>query len=69
MTVNQEPNFNFTEPLAPSSTGFSPPRRISVTVSYQLYQRLVERSDSEGRSLSKLASSLLEQWCGDTLDS
>ena len=36
------------------------PRRISVTLPYSLHQTLVDRSDYEGRSLSNLASYLLE---------
>jgi|LauGreDrversion4_2_1035121.scaffolds.fasta_scaffold3446224_1 hypothetical protein len=35
-------------------------RRISVTVSQRAWQYLVERSAAEGRSLSNLASFLLE---------
>lgn len=35
-------------------------RRISVTVSQRAWQYLVERSSAEGRSLSNLASFLLE---------
>lgn len=36
------------------------PQRISVTLSWQVHQQLIERSDSEGRSLSNLAAHLLE---------
>lgn len=36
------------------------PKRISITVSYEAYQRLLDRSDREGRSLSNLAAFLLE---------
>lgn len=39
---------------------FRSPRRISITVSHATYERLVKRSDSEGRSLSNLAAYLLE---------
>ena len=36
------------------------PQRISITLNWALHQRLVERSDEEGRSLSNLAAHLLE---------
>ncbi|MFZ4804571.1 MAG: hypothetical protein ACOYLI_07920 [Synechococcus lacustris] len=39
---------------------FRTPRRISITVSLRTYQMLVERSEGEGRSISNLASFLLE---------
>lgn len=37
------------------------PRRVSITVADSIYQQLLERSDYQGRSLSNLASYLLEQ--------
>lgn len=37
------------------------PQRITVTISWILYQRLLRRSDQEGRSLSNLAAHLLEK--------
>lgn len=36
------------------------PQRVSITLNWQLHQRLLERSDQEGRSLSNLAAHLLE---------
>lgn len=39
---------------------FRAPRRITITVPYGAYQRLLERSELEGRSLSNLAAFLLE---------
>lgn len=36
------------------------PRRLSVTIPYGLHQRLIDRSDQEGRSISNLAAFLLE---------
>jgi hypothetical protein len=36
------------------------PQRVSITLSWQLHQRLLDRSDLEGRSLSNLAAHLLE---------
>jgi type II secretory pathway component PulK len=39
------------------------PQRISITLSWQLHQRLLQRSDWEGRSLSNLAAHLLENAC------
>jgi len=39
------------------------PQRITITVSWQLHQRLLQRSDQEGRSLSNLAAHILEIGC------
>lgn len=36
------------------------PRRVTITVSDYLYQKLVQISDEQGRSLSNLAAFLLE---------
>jgi len=35
-------------------------RRVSITIQWQLHQRLLERADQEGRSLSNLMAHLLE---------
>lgn len=40
------------------------PKRITITVPYETYQRLVLRSDNEGRSLSNLSAFLLESCVG-----
>lgn len=50
----------------PASTlpGFRSPRRISITVPYHAFHALQQRSDEEGRSLSNLASYLLESSLG-----
>lgn len=37
------------------------PRRLTITLPYQAYQDLIERSAREGRSLSNLAAFLLQQ--------
>jgi hypothetical protein len=37
------------------------PHRISISLSWNTYQMLLERSDVEGRSLSNLAAHLLER--------
>ena len=37
------------------------PKRITITVNHSLYTKLVERSSSEGRSISNLASYLLQR--------
>lgn len=42
---------------------FRAPRRITITVSWSLYEALIRRSDFEGRSLSNLAAFLLESAC------
>lgn len=36
------------------------PRRLSITVNERLYQRLLQRSNQQGRSLSNYAAFLLE---------
>jgi hypothetical protein len=41
------------------------PQRITITVPWQLYQRLIEISDQQGRSLSNLACFWLEQQSGE----
>ncbi|MFM8525049.1 MAG: ribbon-helix-helix domain-containing protein [Cyanobacteriota bacterium] len=38
------------------------PRRISVTVPTRIYERLLEQSYQDGRSMSNLASFILEAW-------
>lgn len=42
------------------------PQRISITISWALHQRLMTKSDWEGRSLSNLAAHLLELSCQAT---
>ena len=39
---------------------FRSPRRITITLPHDVHQRLLDRSDQEGRSLSNLAAFLLE---------
>ena len=59
MTLNfpsHEPNF--------LNKRFRSPQRVTITMPYVTYQRLLERSDLEGRSLSNLASFLLESAVG-----
>jgi len=68
MNSFQEPSFRSDESFAQLNASFRTPRRITITVPYQLYQRLVEQSDREGRSLSNLAAFLLERSCGSSLD-
>lgn len=36
------------------------PKRVTITLPYSTYEQLLNRSDMEGRSLSNLASYLLE---------
>lgn len=43
------------------SAAFRRPQRITITVPWHLHQSLLKRSDAEGRSLSNLASWLLEK--------
>lgn len=40
---------------------FRKPRRLSITIPDHVYCYLLERADQEGRSLSSLASFLLEK--------
>lgn len=42
------------------------PRRISITLSYQVHEALLSRSEEEGRSLSNLCAFLLEEALRDT---
>ena len=37
------------------------PQRITITISWDTRERLLERSDEQGRSLSNLAAFLLER--------
>ena len=48
----------------PLGRSFRSPKRISITLAHDAYQRLVNRSDEEGRSLSNLAAFLLETALG-----
>ncbi len=48
-----------------SGSGFHSPKRITITLSYGAYQRLLHRSQLEGRSLSNLAAFLLESAMGE----
>jgi macrodomain Ter protein organizer (MatP/YcbG family) len=41
------------------------PQRLSVTVSWALWQRLQKQADWEGRSLSNYAAHILENGCRD----
>ncbi|MEB3235279.1 MAG: hypothetical protein VKM98_07615 [Cyanobacteriota bacterium] len=45
------------------SAAFRTPRRISITIPWELYETLVTRSNREGRSLSNLAAFVLEHSC------
>ncbi len=43
-----------------SARAFRSPKRISITLPDSTYQQLVHRSNAEGRSMSNLASFLLD---------
>lgn len=45
---------------------FRRPRRITITVPENTHNRLIERSNVEGRSLSNLAAFLLEHAIGQS---
>lgn len=51
---------NYSKGYSNPTTAFRSPKRISITVPYGAYQRLLECSDQQGRSLSNLAAFLLE---------
>lgn len=57
--MNEEPEFQSDCYPVPNGASRSP-KRICITVPYGTYQRLLDRSDKEGRSLSNLAGFLLE---------
>ena len=50
------------EPMRSQSTPgpFLRPVRVTITIPYNAYQSLIERSNQQGRSLSNLAAYLLE---------
>lgn len=50
----------FQPSAAQDNPAFRSPRRITITLPFGAYQRLLERSELEGRSLSNLAAYLLE---------
>ena len=47
---------------------FRRPQRLTITVSWALHQYLLQRSDSEGRSLSNLSAWLLEKAQAEATD-
>ena len=53
-----------TLPLAGVKRVSRSPKRITITIPYETYQRLVWRSEQEGRSLSNLSAFLLESCLG-----
>ncbi len=57
--MNNELNSSKLQPWA-ATTRFRTPKRITITLPHGTYQRLIDRSDQEGRSLSNLAAFLLE---------
>jgi hypothetical protein len=48
-------------------TAMRKPQRISVTISYAVFEKLVSQSIAEGRSLSNLASYILERSINETM--
>lgn len=47
-------------PVTPMPVLPRKPRRLTITVSAHVYQRLIEASDQQGRSLSNYAAYMLE---------
>lgn len=67
MTRFNSQNEHTAKPEPVSSLMRRRPQRVSITVNWALYQRLLVRSDREGRSLSNLAAHLLELACSESL--
>lgn len=44
---------------------FRTPKRLTITVSWVVFERLVKRSQQEGRSMSNLSSYILERYLCD----
>jgi hypothetical protein len=57
--MNNELSSSKQQQWAPTAR-FRTPKRITITLPHGTYQRLIDRSDHEGRSLSNLAAFLLE---------
>ena len=68
MTRLNRPDVSDATTVSPVAPMQRRPQRISVTISWALHQRLLKRSDLEGRSLSNLAAHLLEAGCPEQLD-
>jgi hypothetical protein len=51
--------------LAGRAIAFRSPRRISITLPYEIYLQLMQPSSLQGRSLSNLAAFLLEPSLGE----
>ena len=61
--VMAETPFRLSANQAPSTAGIysRKPQRITITVSWSVYQSLIETSDHQGRSLSNTAAYWLER--------
>jgi hypothetical protein len=68
MTYSNQQRFSSVECFDPPTPAIRSPHRITITVPYHLYERLVERCDRVGQSLSNLAAFLLEDCCRSSLD-
>ncbi len=61
MTSFYRPSLGLAAPLQPAANLLQrKPTRITFTAHWQLHQRLQQRADTEGRSLSNLIGHLLE---------
>ncbi len=62
--------FNRQQPFEASSADLVPhfhrsSQRVTITMNWALHQKLIKRSDQEGRSLSNLLAYLIERSCQD----
>jgi hypothetical protein len=64
--MNHRSTANQQRELQKSVTAFRSPKRITITVAYGTKQKLLDRSDREGRSLSNLAAFLIESTLNGT---
>jgi hypothetical protein len=60
MTAFNRPLARTASPLSDPPPMRRSPQRISITLNWALHQKLMDRCDIEGRSLSNLAAHLLE---------
>ena len=58
-----EPRFRFASNQPPSAAGIlgRKPQRITITISWSVYQKLIQVSNAQGRSLSNTAAYWLER--------
>lgn len=60
MSSSSQPHVGTGSAVSPAELLRRKPQRVTATMSWHLHQRLQERADYEGRSLSNLVAHLLE---------